>query len=288
MQVKYFALMLFVFLVGCNNRSEELEKQNAELRNKTAELTTDLSSRDAYIDTVTQSINDIYTVLEGMRSKEKMVVSETNAMESGKKITSHDVRQRILNQLALIDSTLKGNTKKLATLQAKLNSYKAQFAGLKQMVTTLQKTLEEREQNIAALEQKVHGLETDLTEKSRMVTEKDSVITVQTSKINTGFYIVGKRSELEQKGIISKDGGFLWGLLGSSTILASGVDSRYFTPINKVEERTIQVNGKIAEVIPKRSEQLYTKTLVDPHQSMLTIAEPSAFWQDNYLVIITD
>src|SRR6266850_1517401 len=129
MQVKYFALMLFVLLVGCNNRSEELERQNAELRNKAAELSTDLSSRDAYIDTVTQSINDIYTVLEGIRSKEKMVVSETNAMESGKRISSREVRQRILSQLTLIDSTLKGNTKKLATLQSKLNSYKAQFAG---------------------------------------------------------------------------------------------------------------------------------------------------------------
>ena len=79
-----------------------------------------------------------------------------------------------------------------------------------------------------------------------------------------------------------------WEADGASTILASGIDPKYFTPINKVEDRTIQVKGKINEVIPKRGEQLYTKTLVDSDQSMLTIAEPAAFWQDNYLVIITD
>ena len=286
--VKYIALMAVAVLVGCTDRTDQLEKQNAELRNKSSELSADLSSRDSYIDTVTQSINDIYANLEGMRSKEKMIVSETNAIESGKKMTNRDVRERILGQLTVIDSTMKGNRKKLADLQTRVGSYKTQFAGLKKMVANLKKTIEDREQAIAALEQKVHGLETDLTEKTRIVTEKDSVITVQTTRINTAYYIIGKRSDLEQKGIITKDGGFLWGLLGSSTIMASGVNPKFFTPINRVEERTIQVNGKIDEVIPKRSAEFYTKTLVDNNQSMLTIAEPNAFWQDKYLVIITD
>lgn len=285
---KYLALMVIAILIGCTDRTDELEKQNAELRNKSSELSADLTSRDAYIDTVTQSINEIYATLEGMRSKERMIVSETNALESGKKLTSRDVRERILTQLSFIDSTMKGNRKKLADLQSRMSSYKAQFAGLRKMVATLKKTVEDREQAIAALQQKMHGLETDLTEKSRLVTEKNAEITAKTTQINTGYYIVGKRSDLEQKGIIAKDGGFLWGLLGSSTILASGLDPKYFTPINKVEERTIQVNGKINEVIPKRSEQFYTKTLVDNNQSMITIAEPNAFWQDNFLVIITD
>ncbi len=285
---KYLALVVVAVLIGCTDRTDELEKQNAELRNKSSELSADLSSRDAYIDTVTQSINDIYANLEGMRSKEKSIVSETNALESGKKLTSREVRQRILTQLGEIDATLKGNNQKLTDLQKRMNSYRTQFTGMKKMVATLKQTIEEREASIAALEQKVHGLESDLTEEKRVVGEKEAVIADQTNKINTGFYIVGKRSDLEQKGIIAKDGGFLWGLLGSSTILASGIDQKYFTPINKVSERTIQVNGKINEVIPKRGETLYTKTLVDNNQSMLTIAEPDQFWQDKYLVIITD
>jgi uncharacterized protein YoxC len=285
---KYLALVVVAVLIGCTDRTDELEKQNAELRNKSSELTADLSSRDAYIDTVTQSINDIYANLEGSRSKEKSIVSETNALESGKKLTSREVRQHILTQLGEIDATLKGNNQKLADLQKRMNSYRTQYAGIKKMVATLKTTIEEREASIAALQQKVTGLESDLTEEKRVVGEKEAVIADQTNKINTGFYIVGKRSDLEQKGIIAKDGGFLWGLLGSSTILASGIDPKYFTPINKVSERTIQVNGKINEVIPKRGETLYTKTLVDNNQSMLTIAEPDQFWQDNYLVIITD
>jgi PBP1b-binding outer membrane lipoprotein LpoB len=286
---KYLALVVVAVLIGgCSGRTDELERQNAELRNKSSELSADLSSRDAYIDTVTQSINEIYANLEGVRSNEKMIASETNGIESGKQVTNREVRERILSQLSTINENMAGNRKKLADVQAKMASYRTQFSGLKKMVATLKKTIEDREQAIAALETKVHGLESDLTEKTRVVSEKEAVITAQTTKINTAYYVVGKRSDLEQKGIIAKDGGFLWGLLGSSTILASGVDPKYFTPINKVEERTIQVNGKIDEVIPKRSPEFYTKTLVDNNQSMITIAEPTAFWQDQYLVIITD
>jgi len=286
--IKYVAFMLAAVLIGCTDRAGELEKQNAELRNKSNELSADLVSRDAYIDTVTQSINEIYANIEGMRSKEKMIISETNAIESGTRMTNRDVRRRILSELTLIDSTMKGNRKKLSDVQTRVNSYKTQFAGLKKMVATLNRTIEDREQAIAALERKVRGLETDLAQKTQIVTEQESVITTQTIKINTGYYIVGKRSDLERKGVIAKDGGFLWGLLGSSTILVSGLDQKYFTPINKLEERTIQVKGTIDEVIPKRSEQFYTKTPVDNNRSLLTIAEPNAFWQDNYLVIITD
>jgi len=83
-------------------------------------------------------------------------------------------------------------------------------------------------------------------------------------------------------------GGFLWGLLGSTTTLANGFDDKYFKPIDKTQDMTIQVKGKIDEVIPKRNIEFYKKSEVSDDQSMLTIAEPNQFWQDRYLVIITD
>src|SRR5262249_5532409 len=169
---KYLALIFAAaFIIGCTDRTDELEKQNAELRNKSSELSADLSSRDAYIDTVTQSINDIYANLEGMRSKEKNVVSETNALESGKKLTSREVRQHVLTQLGEIDAALKGNNQKLADLTKRMNSNRSQYAGLKKMVATLKQTIDEREASIATLQQKVTGLESDLSAEKQVVSE---------------------------------------------------------------------------------------------------------------------
>ena len=66
------------------------------------------------------------------------------------------------------------------------------------------------------------------------------------------------RHELEEKGIIKDEGGFLWGLLGSTTTLAPGFDERLFKPMNKEVNTAIQVNGKIDEILPRRSVQSYS------------------------------
>jgi chromosome segregation ATPase len=183
------------------------------------------------------------------------VLKETNEIETKKKLTKQEVRNRLLEEISLIDSTLRGSHKRIDNLQSKVDSYKTQFAGLRKMVSTMKRTVEEREQSIAALEQRVRSLETEVAEKDRMITERDSTIQVQTSTIDqqhkqltTAYYIVGSRSDLEKKGIIKKEGGFLWGLLGSTTMLANGINMDYFTPIAKNEQTTIDVVGNIDEI----------------------------------------
>ena len=121
-----------------------------------------------------------------------------------------------------------------------------------------------------------------------MLTQKDSVIDSQYKQISTAYYIAGTKDQLEKMGIIKKEGGFLWGWLGSTTTLASGFDDKNFKPINKLVENNIHVDGKIDEIIPKRAEQFYKKTEISANESLLTIARPDTFWRDNYLVIITD
>lgn len=294
---KMWFVVVFIMLVvwGCNDRAKELEQQNAELQQKNNAMVQELSVRDEYVDTVTQAINAVFDNLEQARAKEKSILQETKEMEAQKKSTKEELRGKLLTKINDIGSTLKSDRDKLAELQKKVSAYRNRFAGLTTLVANLKKTIEEREQSIAELELRVRGLEQDVNEKARLITQRDSVINDQHvtidrqhNQITTAYYIVGKRSELEQKGIIKKDGGFLWGLLGSSTILANGFNDHDFKPINKVEEKTIEVAGKIDDIIPKRSEQFYTTTVTGDKRSIITIAEPNNFWQDKYLVIITD
>ena len=291
----YLAVLMMLVVWGCNDRAKELEQQNAELQQKNNAITQELSIRDEYVDTVTQAINTVYDNLEQARAKEKSILQETKEMESQKKATKEELRGKLLTKITDIGTTLKTDRTKLAELQKKVSAYRSRFTGLTTLVANLKKTIEEREQSIAELELRVRGLEQDVTEKARLITQRDSVIVDQHSTIDrqhsvitTAYYIVGKRDELEKKGIIKKDGGFLWGLLGSSTILANGFDQSDFKPINKVEEKTIEVTGRIDDILPKRNQQFYTKTELGDNRSVISIAEPTNFWQDKYLVIITD
>jgi len=289
------AAVLLVATIGCNNKSEQLEKLNTELQAKNSELANDLSARDEYIDTVTQTINDIYSNLESVRSREGVVLKESNEIESKKKLTSRDIREKLLVEVSLIDSSLKVNRKRITDLQSKLNSAKKQYTGLKNMVAALKQTIEEREATIAQLEQKITALETEVSTKTQMLVQSDSVIQqqhgiidAQHSEINRAYYIVGTRRELESKGVIAKQGGWLWGLLGSTTVLSSGIDSKYFYPIDKFQNTTIDISGKIDEIIPKRDETFYSVGEVSKNEMKLIISQPQSFWQDKYLVIITD
>ena len=282
------AALVILTAAGCNNRSEELEQQNAELQSKYNQAAQDLSTRDAYIDSITQSINDIYNNLESVRSREGLVLKKTGEMESKQKLTSQDLRQKLLDEVTLIDSTLKDNRHRINDLQTKLNGARGQYAGLKKMVESLKKTIEEREATIAQLDQKVQGLMAEVSTKTQIITQRDSVIEQQHNEINRAFYVVGTRRELEEKGIIAKEGGFLWGLVGSTTVLASGLDSKYFSPIDKFQNTSIDINGSISEIIPRRDVKFYTTTEVAKNQTKLDIAEPTNFWQDKYLVIITN
>ncbi len=279
------ATLLFM-VIGCTNRTEELENQNAKLQTMNNMLTQDLDSRDAYIEEVTLSINDVYHSLESVRAKEKSILSGTEELNPNKTLTSAQVRQNVKNEIVSIGEELKSNRGKISDLESKLKTSKNQYAGLNKMVTNLKHTLEEREQTLTQMYGKIKDLEFDVAQKTQLVSEKEATIVQQQSVINTGYYIIGTRDELEKLGVIKDDGGFLWGLLGSATILGSGFDNSNFKPIDKTTDASIEVAGKIDEILPKRSEEFYDKMHEEGNKTSLKIKQPEKFWQDKYLVIV--
>lgn len=279
---------VLVLFGGCTDNVEELKQQNAAALATNRQLSQDLAARDEYVDKVTGAINDVYTNIEEIKAKEHSLMTEANTLESEKKLTKEEIRERLIGRIDAIRTSLRANYQRIATLQSKLTSSTKKYAGLQNMVERLKKTLEERDKSIADLGSHVNALENQITQNLGVIAQKDSVLSAQYKEITTAYYISGTRDELEKMGIISKEGGVLWGLLGSTTTLAGKFDDRNFKPLNKTIESVIEVKGKIDEIVPKRSEELYRKTELNGDQSMLTIAEPDNFWKDKYLVIITD
>ncbi|MBX2990902.1 MAG: hypothetical protein KIT19_05575 [Phycisphaeraceae bacterium] len=279
--------LCMLLVLGCNNKEEELQNQIAQLKADQASLQTNLSERDKYFDEIMNAVNDVYSDLEAARAKEAKLVERTGT-EGPVQIANAETRQKLLQNIADIGVSLKENRKKIAGLQAKMKSFSGEIASLNKLITNLNETLVEREQSIAMLESRVQGLETTLAEKTTLIAERESTIEQQLKTINTGYYVAGTSDELESRGIITDEGGFLWGLLGSTTLMASGVDQSYFKPIDKTREEVIHVQGRIKDVLPRRSETFYATTEPEGNLSTLRILQPERFWQDRYLVIIVD
>jgi hypothetical protein len=273
---------------GCNTRTEELEKQNAVLQKQNKELAQSMTSQDEYIDDVVTAINEVYQDIETARASEKNLITESKGIEGTKTQSKEEIRKELIRKIEVVNGSIQENYKKINDLEKKLSSSKKQYAALQRTVEGLRKTLEEREASIIALEMRVKGLEGEVAAKTEQVRQRDLVIEAQKKEMATVYYVIGTKKELEEKGIVKDEGGFLWGLVGSTTTLAPNFDLSYFTPIDKARQTTFRIDRPVREILPKRAQEYYSQAKQESGGTVLTIADREHFWKDKFLVILTD
>jgi len=279
------AALCTVLLLGCNTKEEELQKKLDQTQTERSTLQQNIAERDKYIEEVMQSVNEVYTDLEQARAKEGKLLKGAASNEGSGQPAVVDTKQKVLHDISDIGLVLKENRKKIADIQHRLRLEHNKIAALDTLISNLKVSLQEREQSIAQLQAQVQGLENTVAEKTRAIEQKDNVIDQQQRSMNTGYYVVGTKDELKKKGIITDEGGFLWGLLGSTTVMTSDFDKSNFTPIDKTKGDPIHVDGKIEEILPRRNQEFFA---TDEQGSSLKIVSPDRFWQNNYLVIVVD
>jgi predicted nucleic acid-binding Zn-ribbon protein len=277
-----------VLLAGCSNKEKEdaLQSQLAQAQTDKDATQKLLSERDVYLEGVMKEINDIYVDLEKARVKEGTLSRKAQGVES--KQVALDSRKQLLDNIQDIGIALKDNRKRIGDLQSRVRSLKVHIAGLDTLIVNLKNTLAEREQSIALLQGQVQGLQRTVAEKTATIADRDNQIYDQRRKMNTVFYIAGSRAELEEKGIITEEGGFLWGLLGSTTVMSTGPDPAAFTALDRTKDDAIHIDGKIDEILPHRQSELFATSGNGEAGTDLKILEPDKFWRQQYLVVVLD
>lgn len=281
-------VLLGIMISGCDNREEELQSRIASLESVSDSLTHAITDRDIYFDEVLRAINQVHGSLEDVRKEEASIAQAAGEAEGKFSATNEQTRTQLMAQIAGIDSTLEANRKRINALRARVRSLSKDYTALDETLNNLRRMLEERELTIAMLEERVTGLEGALVEKSREIAQRDSIIGAQVNRINEVYYVAGTRSELEAKGIIKDEGGFPFGWFGSTTVLASGMDKGLFTTLDATTASTITVDGEVNELVPQRSVDHFALNALDESVTSLNIIDPEKFWQERYLVIITD
>ncbi len=279
------ALGLLLVLAGCGQ---------SELENKNKELQKQLEAKDQYIEEVTAAINEIHNQLESTWAMENKVMQQSPSREGAKAASNLQVKQQILSRIADIDSILAANRKKLTNLQIRLKNSATQYAGLQKMVDDLKTTLEEREKTLADLQARVKSLETEVSEKTKVIAEREATIQDQSNQLNertlqmnTVYYVVGKKDDLKAKGIVTDEGGILWGLLGTTTVLTSDFKADLFQKMDKTKDFQINIPGKVVDIIPKRDAGSYKLDESTAGRTVLNILNADQFWKVNRVVILS-
>jgi predicted nucleic acid-binding Zn-ribbon protein len=279
-----------LIVVGCADKEKEeaLQKQLAQAQSDRESAQRLLNERDLYLEGVMKEINDIYADVEKARVKEGTITRKAQGVEASKQTSNLDSRKQLLDNIQDIGAVLKDSRTRVASLQSRVKSLGVKIAALDTLIVSLKNTIAEREEAIALLQGRVQGLEVTVAEKTATIAERDNQLAEQTRKMNKVFYIAGTRAELEEKGIIDEEGGFLWGLLGSTTVVAPKADPHEFTALDRTKDNTIHINGEIDEILPHRESALFATTVEENAGSDLKILEPDKFWREQYLVVVLD
>jgi chromosome segregation ATPase len=111
------------------------------------------------------------------------------------------------------------NKARINSLNKKLKNANTKISGLEQMLANLEAQLTEKDLEITDLKNTIEQLHIELSNLNMNYEELAQETEVKTEKLNTAYYAIGTSKELKEKGVITKEGGFIG--IGKSTSLKS-------------------------------------------------------------------
>jgi hypothetical protein len=274
-------------ITGCGKKKE---KQILDLQAKNAQLAADYEKKDSLLNELFTSINDIERNLADITAREKLI---TDAPVDEKKMNM-DVRDKIMDEIILINNIMEENKKRLAQLKDQLKKSDSKAAALQETIKILTLKLEEKEQEISglkgqlvklnftidALNATVDTLRDEKASQSKIISQQDALI----GEMNTVWYVTGTKKELSEKGVIEKAGGMLSGVMKMSEM----INPDHFTTADMRNLSEIRFECSKVELVTVHSDGSY-KFLEDNGKiTGLEILNAVEFWKSSrFLVIIT-
>ena len=272
------------WLMYNNHQDEQLALMDSERSSFNEILTVRDSTLNDWLQTFAQIENDLNT----LKQKEKLI---TFSNQGNVEFTTAR-KEQILQDIKSISMLLDENRKKLASLSAQLRNSGREMKGLQEMIATLETKMQGHETEIAALTNTVGEKDVEIGELNILaselrttVTEKEEVISTQTAEMNKAYLASGSFKDLEEMGIVSKDGGFLG--MGRTESLVNDVTDSLFAQIDITELKVIPVNSRDAKLITEHPTNSYTFVREDDNNiAHLEIKDPEQFWKISRYAVI--
>ena len=270
-----------------------LQKNHKEALNKIAlennDLSSQLNERDSLISEWVTAFDEIEKDLNLMRDKEQLLEVKSDDKEFNK-----NKKEEILEDIQFINSLLESNKKKIESLNSRLKKSGIKIAGLQRKINELENSLNVRDSSINELKTvladrdfQINHLNERMGDMEVRINQQEVFIDLQTNEMNKAYLAYGSYRELKDKGVITKDGGFLW--IGQEKTLMENFSDKNFTEINIMETKTIPVHSKKVELITDHPQGSYD-FVKDSTQAIayLEIKDPLEFWKiSKYAVLET-
>lgn len=283
-----FAAIALLCAASCSTKKEK--EENA----KDPSAATIDSLRQALAQTQNESSDMIETlsqIQEGfdkINEAEGIVNVESRQGESGN-------RQRILDNMAVIQNKLRLNRELIANLQQQLRTSNQSDARtkakLEAMVENFNKQLEEKNQEIEALRaelaqkdikiaeqgEQIDALSSNVSDLAQKNEEKSRTVAEQDKELNTAYYVFGTKRELREQRILQK----------GDVLKGNDFNKDYFTRIDLRVTKTIKLYSKSAKLMTNHPAGSYSLDKDAQGQYTLRITNPQTFWSVSKYLVIT-
>ena len=279
-------LTMMIAIVSCNQKNTEVVVDEEFVGLSTEDsLRLALANQDSLL----SLINDITADMNNIKQMED-IMNSTGLL--GNETTSE--RQRIHDDMVAIQNTLQQRRERLAELERKLSNAAANNRTLQQTIETLRTQISDQENTITALtdelakkniiiEQKtiqIDSLETRLNDVSEAKELAELENVKLTDDLNTCFYVVGNKKELNNNSIIKS------GFLRKTKILPGDVDTQFFTKADKRSLVEINCRSRKAKVLTNQPQSSYEFTTEANGDKILVIKDANEFWKKSDFLVI--
>jgi len=285
-KIKHFAFFVIIILTNflvsnCSKGSDDSENSIKDsIENVSSNLNGKLNEKDAAIQELVSSFNEIQENLNTIKEKEKIISKVTSDGDVKSK------EDQIKEDIQSIYDLMAKNKDRIGSLSKKLKNSKLQIDGLEKMIENMQATLSLKDSEIEELKTKIEGLNVELSSLTTNYKAVENESNQKTEIINTAFYAIGTSKELKEKNVITKEGGIIG--LGKTTKLSSDFNKEYFTKINIEKTTSINLGAKKIKMLTTHPSNSY-KLVGEKPIEKLEITNTKEFWSaSKYLVIILD
>lgn len=285
------AIVALSALYACSGSGEKATDVNQDsiLLSQSREQ---LAQTVAMQDSLFALINEIGADMAQIKQMEKIVSvpgnlnSETPSRRDQLKGDIASISQALQERrerLSALEKKLRDSNNQNTTMLSTIETLKAQIAQQEQEIATLRNDLAAANNKISSLNTTVDSLNVSVaTERTGRERAQEEAANLNT-ELNTVFYAIGTKSELEQHNIIKS------GFLRKTKIMQGDYETSYFTKVNKQNFKSLPLHSKKAKVLSNQPTDSYQLTDGAGGQKVLTITNPTRFWAaSNFLIIQID
>lgn len=272
-----FSAALVLFSCGENtNAYKELQAKLDSVTRINDSYEADLAETDSLVANVLTNFQDISTA-------EKMIdVNPRGEM-------SQTQKERIKNNVTLINDKLRASTEALDALTQKLAAGGTENKRLRHTIAALKKDLEVQRQRIIALTEElqrkdlaigaldsiVTTLGQDVERLNETTAKQASTLATQDKEMHTVRYCIGTKSDLKD-----------FKLLQSGRLVTDGADLSYFTTADQRKLSQIPLYSRDAKILTTHPASSYVLIADGEKNLTLNIKDHKAFWSASRMLVI--